>query len=729
MRHTLTEEIAITTSKSSPTLNVGRNSLSKVLGRRIEHRNNSFALTGSAQRTLDRISAGASHSEPCLLVGETGVGKTTLVQHIASQVGQKLTVVNLSQQSEASDLLGGLKPVTTRSLVLPLVDKFNALFEDTFSTKRNEKFQMAISKSVARQNWSRLTVLWREAIQLASDSLSSSSEPTTPNGSAHATKKRKLANPKYDDLRKRWTSFSEAFFQIQAQIERGDKNHVFSFVEGRLVQAVRDGDWLLLDEINLASPDTLDAIISLLHNGDDEPPSLLLAEAGKIESVIANPNFRVFAAMNPATDAGKKDLSLALRSRFTEIYVHSGDDNLEDLTKIILTYLGPLLDGDKRAALDLARSYLDLKTLNQEHRLTDGAGEVPHFSIRSLVRCLMYVQKHSPSHGLRRAMYEGFAMSFFTVLSRASEALALTALEKHLLSNVKNRKSFFTQQPKLPPEGEEFVAFRHHLVKKGPLNPDFQPHYIRTMSVERNLLNLARAASMRSFPILLQGPTSAGKTSMVEYLSKLSGNKFVRINNHEHTDLQEYLGSYVSGSDGKLQYHEGVLVDALRQGHWIVLDELNLAPSDVLEALNRLLDDNRELLIPETQEVIHPHPNFMLFATQNPAGLYGGRKRLSRAFRNRFLELHFDDIPEDELETILRERAQLPPSYCTQIVAVYKSFPFRDNLRDCLSSATASLLCVISSDGLQDQQMIDNSWPVMVLCCWPSGFEMLQKGR
>jgi midasin len=46
---------------------------------------------------------------------------------------------------------------------------------------------------------------------------------------------------------------------------------------------------------------------------------------------------------------------------------------------------------------------------------------------------------------------------------------------------------------------------------------------------------------------------------------------------------------------------QGVLVQALRQGHWIILDELNLAPSEVLEALNRLLDDNRELLIPETQ--------------------------------------------------------------------------------------------------------------------------------
>lgn len=64
----------------------------------------------------------------------------------------------------------------------------------------------------------------------------------------------------------------------------------------------------------------------------------------------------------------------------------------------------------------------------------------------------------------------------------------------------------------------------------------------------------------------------------------------------------------------------------MRKGYWIILDELNLAPTDVLEALNRLLDDNRELFVAETQEVIKAHPGFMLFATQNPPGLYGGRK-------------------------------------------------------------------------------------------------------
>lgn len=671
MRHCL-DEGTIVVSDTDSQIQIGRSALDKVTSRRRQSQRAPFALTRYAQRTLDRIAASASYSEPCLLVGETGVGKTTLVQHIANQVGQKLTVVNLSQQSEVSDLLGGLKPVTTRSQVLPLVEQFNTLFEDTFSSKRNEKFQIAITKAVVKQNWSRLTMLWNEAIQMAAGSLNAVPKSPKAGGDEHANKKRKLVRPRYEALRSRWADFSEGLKKIRSQIDHGDKNHTFAFVEGRLVQAVRQGEWVLLDEINLASADTLDHIISLLHNGDDDKPSLLLAEAGSIESIAAHPNFRIFAAMNPATDAGKKDLASGLRSRFTELYVPSGDDNAQDLTKIIQTYLGTQLDNDKRAALDLARAYLDLKKLNQEHKLTDGASDIPHFSIRSLVRCLLYVSQHSASHGLRRAMYEGFAMSFFTVLSRASENLALPSLEKHLLSNVKNKKSFLSQQPKMPFDGDEYIAFRHHLVKKGPRSPDFQPHYIRTPSVERNLLNLARAASMRRFPILLQGPTSAGKTSMVEYLARLSGNQFVRINNHEHTDLQEYLGSYVSGADGKLQYREGVLVDALRRGGWIVLDELNLAPSDVLEALNRLLDDNRELLIPESQEIVRPHPNFMLFATQNPAGLYGGRKRLSRAFRNRFLELHFDDIPEDELEIILRERSQIAPSFCTLIVTVYK---------------------------------------------------------
>lgn len=53
----------------------------------------------------------------------------------------------------------------------------------------------------------------------------------------------------------------------------------------------------------------------------------------------------------------------------------------------------------------------------------------------------------------------------------------------------------------------------------------------------------------------------------------------------------------------------------------------------------------RLLIVPReraSQETVKPHPQFMLFATQNPPGLYGGRKVLSRAFRNRFVEMHVE---------------------------------------------------------------------------------------
>lgn len=111
--------------------------------------------------------------------------------------------------------------------------------------------------------------------------------------------------------------------------------------------------------------------------------------------------------------------------------------------------------------------------------------------------------------------------------------------------------------------------------------------FIRTNTVNQHLRNLARAVLLRKYPILLQGPTSSGKTSLVAFLAARTGHRFIRINNHEQTDLQEYLGTYIADENGQLTFQEGILVQAVRHGYWVVLDELNLAPTEVLEALNR----------------------------------------------------------------------------------------------------------------------------------------------
>ena len=663
-------------------LTIGRASFVKTRrSNRVAKSKRPFATTTHAKRLLEQIAVAVKHREPLLLVGETGIGKTTVVQQLAESLGHQLVAVNLSQQSEASDLLGGFKPVSAQTLAMPLKEEFEDLFSKTgVSAEKNKEYLDRITKKFAKGKWTEVSKEWRKAPKMFETILARVEAAHAKTAEVEMVdedqpaKRRRTESSKLQrlrDLRVRWDNFSQSLDQFDRQISAGPGGFAFAFVEGKIVKAARNGDWVLLDEINLASPDTLESIAGLFQTS----PSLLLSETGDIERIQAHPNFRVFGAMNPATDVGKRDLPLGLRSRFTELYVQSPDRDKKDLLTIIKTYLKGNNSSIDRLSDDVADLYLEIKKRAEAKMLVDQANEVPHFSLRTLTRVLTYANDVAPFYGLERAMYEGFCMGFTTLLSEESERTVMPLIQKHLL----RKANILSLPPKKPMDGKSYVNFKNtnkdhqYWLLQGKETPVEREDYIITPYVERNLLNLVRATSTRRYPILIQGPTSAGKTSMIEYLANFTGNKFVRINNHEHTDLQEYLGTYVSDSNGKLKFQEGVLVQAMREGAWIVLDELNLAPTDVLEALNRLLDDNRELLIPETQEIVRPAENFCLFATQNPAGLYGGRKVLSRAFRNRFLELHFDDIPENELETILQKRSRnTAPSDCRRIVSVYK---------------------------------------------------------
>lgn len=155
------------------------------------------------------------------------------------------------------------------------------------------------------------------------------------------------------------------------------------------------------------------------------------------------------------------------------------------------------------------------------------------------------------------------------------------------------------QQPLRP--DTKYVVVEGFGLDKGDDVVNSAAHYILTDSVRIQLRHLARACAVRRYPLLLQvfttvcsvsllspfvascplhffsycahsrshccfqGPTSAGKTSIVEYVAKLTGHRFVRINNHEHTDLQEYFGGYATDATGKLVFQDGLLVEAVRK--------------------------------------------------------------------------------------------------------------------------------------------------------------------
>ena len=80
----------------------------------------------------------------------------------------------------------------------------------------------------------------------------------------------------------------------------------------------------------------------------------------------------------------------------------------------------------------------------------------------------------------------------------------------------------------------------------GPLPLDVaraHANFIVTPSVRKHVTNLARILTAK-LPVLLEGPTSSGKTSMVRFLAELTGHECVRINHHEHTDVQEFPEEY-----------------------------------------------------------------------------------------------------------------------------------------------------------------------------------------
>ena len=63
-----------------------------------------------------------------LLVGETGTGKTTIVQELAKTLNKTLHVFNMNQNTDSADLLGGFKSVDLNYLLKPVYGTFLEVF-------------------------------------------------------------------------------------------------------------------------------------------------------------------------------------------------------------------------------------------------------------------------------------------------------------------------------------------------------------------------------------------------------------------------------------------------------------------------------------------------------------------------------------------------------------------------------------------------------------------------
>lgn len=115
-----------------------------------------FACTPYTLRLLENICTGIANSESLLLVGETGNGKTTIVQSLASLLGVKLYVHNLSQVSDPSDIIGGFKPIAVSTLLAPLVSDFFDIFPNFLDKQANSELLSKLRLSYTQQKWNKV---------------------------------------------------------------------------------------------------------------------------------------------------------------------------------------------------------------------------------------------------------------------------------------------------------------------------------------------------------------------------------------------------------------------------------------------------------------------------------------------------------------------------------------------------------------------------------------------
>lgn len=123
-----------------------------------------YALTKPFLVLLEELAVCVQCHEPALLVGETGTGKTTAVSQLAEMLGHGLTSLNLSNQTEASDLLGGFRPINEAEEVARELATFLRTASSTHQVA-HRRHRVALSQSIYRPFLSQFRIFKKSGVR------------------------------------------------------------------------------------------------------------------------------------------------------------------------------------------------------------------------------------------------------------------------------------------------------------------------------------------------------------------------------------------------------------------------------------------------------------------------------------------------------------------------------------------------------------------------------------
>ncbi|RMG39699.1 MAG: hypothetical protein D6719_12750 [Candidatus Dadabacteria bacterium] len=213
-----------------------------------------------------------------------------------------------------------------------------------------------------------------------------------------------------------------------------------------------------------------------------------------------------------------------------------------------------------------------------------------------------------------------------------------------------------TRQPEQAPETVNFGGVELKKGKGGPNVPKLERFKDNVITPYDELLmqKLAVAFDLNQ-PVLIESGSGLGKSETVDRMAAILNWESYYANCHDF-DPDVLIGSKTVREDTKsgFGWKDGIVMQAIRNGGILFLDEFNFMRGETRGRLHEVLDailrgKDEVVLIENDGERVKVHPDLRIVAAQNPpGGEYSDREVLDPPQLTRFVYLkEFTDLPRE----------------------------------------------------------------------------------